>query len=345
MRIFLSTWRPWTNTKVSIAQRVEQARQNGAEICMKGSNSTYIYGPETWNIFKVWPYKGKSNDDLERHCKEKGVPVQLWDFPYLQWPSGSANAVNESIARWNPSDVFLDVEGPYAKNYASGTGPFLRSLGTVSVRYWLQSYRFPKYHPEIMWKKWLTYKDPNGRYIIHGLGPQAYPIGSQKFAEDFERMVDDYERLLAEVGREDMPWFPTLPTFTEHGWTPSLSAMIDGVDYLKERLGDRLVGLNFWRQDFLFKPEYAAILAYIGTLFEAPSPPEPEPEPEPEPDEQIIGRAKVTTGALNVRSGPGVVHQDLGELILNSVVPIVEEDGDWLRIGQGWIHRGYVEEL
>lgn len=277
MRIFLSTWRPWTNTKVSIAERVAMAKANGAEICMKGSNATYIYGPETWNIFKTWPYKGKSNDDLERYCKEKGVPVQLWDFPYLQWPASSADAVNESIARWNPSDVFLDVEGSYAKNWRSNTGPFLRSLGVVTVRYWLQSYRYPKYHPEILWDKWLSYKDPNGRYIIHGLGPQAYPIQSHDFASDFERMVDDYEALLARVGREDMPWFPTLPTFSESGWTPTVEDFIHGVDYLKDRLGDRLVGLNFWRQDFLFKPEFHPILVYIGTLFEPDVPPPPPP--------------------------------------------------------------------
>lgn len=87
-------------------------------------------------------------------------------------------------------------------------------------------------------------------------------------------MVDEYEKILAAAGRSDIPWFPTLPTFSERGWTPRVDDMIHGVDYLKARLGDRLVGLNFWRQDFLFKPEYAGILSYINTLYE-PELPEP----------------------------------------------------------------------
>ena len=275
MRVLLSTWKPWNNVSVSLQDRVDMAKMANAEICIKGSNASYIYGPDTWNIFKVWPYKGKSNDDLERLCKQQNVKVQLWDFPYLQYVAGSANAVNESIARWNPADVWLDVEGSYAKNYPGNTGPFLRSLGNVSVRFWLQSYRRPDLHPEIKWLKWLKYKDPLGKYIIHGLGPQAYPIWSKDWVADFKRMVDEYEKLLAAAGRPDMPWFPTLPTFTERGWTPRVDDMIHGCDYLKERLGERLIGFNFWRQDFLFKPEYAPILHYINTLYEPDLPPPP----------------------------------------------------------------------
>ena len=267
MKIFISTWQPWNRLSISLQDRADMAKEANAEICIKGSNSAYIYGPENWNIFKIWPYKGKSNDDLERLCKQEEIKVQLWDYPYLQYPAGSARAVNDSISRWNPQDVFLDIQGK-AKLYPGGTGPFLRSLGNVSVRFWLQSYRRPDYHPQIQWQKLLTYKDPMGKHIIHGLSPQAYPIGTQDFVADFERMIDENEKISEKAGRSDIPWFPTLPTFTESGWTPTLPAMIQGVDYLVERLGDRLIGLNFWRQAFLFKPEFEPILHYINTLYE-----------------------------------------------------------------------------
>jgi hypothetical protein len=276
MKIILSTWKPWTNVSVTLQQRVDMALLTQAEICIKGSNSSYLYGVDSWNMFKVYPYKGKSNDDFERLCKANGVKVQLWDFPYLRYAAGSARAVNDSIARWNPADVWLDIEGSYAKNYPGSTGPFLRSLGVAPVRYWLQSYRRPDLHPEILWLKWLKYKDPAGKYIIHGLGPQAYPIKSTDWVADFKRMVDEYDKLCAAAGRPDMPWFPTLPTFTEWGWTPLLKDIVIGVDYLRVRLGERLIGINFWRQDFLFKPEYAGILAYIGTLYEPDEQPTPE---------------------------------------------------------------------
>jgi hypothetical protein len=162
------------------------AKTARAEIGIKGSDGTRIYGPNTWNIFKIPPYKGKSNDDLELVCKQPNnrLKVQLWCFPYLQYPQGSANAVNEAIARWNPTDVHLDVEGWWAKRYPSGTGPFLRGLGKNRARFWLQSYRRPDYHPEIQWEKWLSYKDPNSQYIIHGLGPKSIDRicrGSQRY--------------------------------------------------------------------------------------------------------------------------------------------------------------------
>jgi hypothetical protein len=274
-KVIISTWKPWSNTAISLQERVDQVKVAQAEICLKGSNSKYLYGPDTWGIFKIYPWKGKSNDDLERLCKEQGVKVQLWDFPYLQYPQGSADAVNESIARWNPTDVDLDVEGRYAKNYPYNTGAFLRGLGRVKVRFWLQSYRRPDLHREIRWEKWLKYKDETGKYIIHGLAPQAYPIWSEDWPADFKRMIDEYMKILEPIGRVDMPWLPTLPTFSEHGWTPKVDDLIHGCDYLKERLGDRLVGFNFWRQGFLFKTEFQPILSYINTLYEPEEPIEP----------------------------------------------------------------------
>jgi hypothetical protein len=244
---------------------------------MKGSNAAGLYGPNTWYRFRVPPYKGKSNDDLELICKQPNnrVKVQLWCFPYFQYPQGSANAINEAIARWNPTDVDLDLEMHYVKNYPSNTGPFLRGLGQVNVRFWLQSYRVPSYHPQIQWEKLLSYKDVNGRYIIHGLAPQAYPLGTQDFVSDFERMVAEYDKLTTKVGRPDMPWFPTLPTFEQGGWKPTLEAMQSGCDFLMSELGERLIGFNFWRQEYLFKPDWKPILTYIGTLSSQEPPPPP----------------------------------------------------------------------
>jgi hypothetical protein len=281
MKVFLSTWKPWTTTTISLQDRVDMAKEARAEICMKGSNGTGLYGPNTWLIFKIPPYKGKSNDDLELTCKQSdnNVKVQLWCFPYLKYPQGSADAVNEAITRWNPTDVFLDAEGWWAKDYPSNTGPFLRALGDVKVRFWLQSYRRPDYHPQIQWEKWLTYVDSSSQFIIHGLGPQAYPLDSQDFVSDYTRMVAAYAELLDQVGRPDMPWFPTMPTFSQGGWTPTVEAMMGGCDYLIEELGDRLIGFNFWRQEYLFKPEWIYMLRYINTLAsDVPQPPQPIPQ-------------------------------------------------------------------
>ena len=279
MKVFISTWQPWAwgNRNISLQDRVDMAKNARAELCMKGTHATGLYGPNTWNMFKLYLWaRGKSNDDLELLAKQNNLPVQLWCFPFLQYPAGSARAINDAIARWNPTDVFLDVELRYAKDYYYNTGAFLRSLGPVNdIRFWLQSYRRPDYHPEIVWNKWLTYKDPNGKRIIHGVAPQAYPMGSQDFVSDFQRMVTKYAKILDIANRRDIPWFPTLPTFSERGWEPTLDAMIGGVDFLKQELGSRLTGLNFWQQDWLLKTENTRMRTYIGTLASDVQPPSP----------------------------------------------------------------------
>jgi hypothetical protein len=55
-----------------------------------------------------------------------------------------------------------------------------------------------------------------------------------------------------------------------------------------------------------------------------------------------IKEVQVTASALNTRNKPNGV--DLGQLIRNSVVPVTEEEGDWLKI-EAWIHGGYVIEV
>jgi hypothetical protein len=63
----------------------------------------------------------------------------------------------------------------------------------------------------------------------------------------------------------------------------------------------------------------------------------------PEPM-QFLYRAKVTASALNVRQGPSVSTADLGELLCNSVVPVVEEKDGWIRI-DGWINKSYTKAV
>jgi lysozyme len=74
--------------------------------------------------------------------------------------------------------------------------------------------------------------------------------------------------------------------------------------------------------------------------------PKPEPEPLPEP---VVPLKRVKVRAdlvdyLNVRSQPSLTAQDLGDLRENSIVPVVEVNGDFYRI-DGWIHRNYVQDV
>ena len=290
MKIQIATWRPWYNLKVSYDERVAMYTNAKSSCAIKGVNRNGLYGEDTKLLFKTPPFKGKSNDDLERLCKIHNIMVDLWVYFYLDNPVGETNALKVAIERWNPDDVHIDVESEAKKN-KKYTGAWIRALGKVRPRTWLQSYRVPQLHPEINWTKWLSYIDlNNGGYVIDGIGAQMYPVGwttIEQWIADFARALTQYERICKTVKRPDMPWFPTLPTFSEHGWTPTADCMAAGIEFLQRELGDRLVGIQFWRQSFLFKDEFDDILALIYSLDNTPSPPLP-PLPTTKPVNQFV---------------------------------------------------------
>jgi len=234
-----------------------------------------LYGLETAAIFKQ-PYShGKDNDSLERMSKAEGVGIDIWCYMTLRDPAREARTIQDAIARWNPKNVFLDVEAD-AKKWKANTGAFLRSLGyqrTCSV--WLQSYYRPFYHMEIDWHKWFTYIGDGG-YIITGNSPQAYPY-SDNIIPRYELMIQEYGKILSEAGRPDIPWYPTLPVFSEGGWTATAPVLEKGYNFLEKELGDCFVGSNFYRQDFLLDPKYQDIYSWILTLEATPTPPTPPP--------------------------------------------------------------------
>lgn len=57
-----------------------------------------------------------------------------------------------------------------------------------------------------------------------------------------------------------------------------------------------------------------------------------------------IKRVKITAGALNTRGGPSTAYTDHGEVILGSVLPVIEQAGDWLKVA-AWIHGGYTKDV
>jgi hypothetical protein len=277
MKVLISTWKPWRVIKgATLAERVLQAQKAHAGLCIKATDGAGLYGPESWGIFKLPQYAGKSNDDLERLAKSQGVGVDLWCYVYLVDPAGEANAIRQAVARWNPSEVFIDAEGDAKKN-ARNLGAFLRSLGRLPARVWLQSYRRPDLHRELGWQKWLSYEE-KGRYIIDGLAPQAYPIGAKSYVDDYTKMFEKNERLLEIVKRPNAPYFLTLPAFEERGWTPQIHQLGIGLLHLSDDLDQRVQGLNFWRQQFLFTPEFAPMFTFIQSMGRASEKQEKQPD-------------------------------------------------------------------
>jgi hypothetical protein len=314
MHIQASVWKPWANAVIDrhpIDDQVAMCQRLQADsVSIKGTNGIWVYGAKE-NFSALSIYRAHSNDAMEQAAKAAGLGVDMWCYVHLQYPDLEADAIHRAAKRWNTRRIKIDIEGE-AKIHQANTGAFLRSLD--SVRYfdaqgvaqrcevYLQSYRRPDLHPEILWQKWLTYKAQDGQHIITGMAPQAYPIGSHDFPGDYKRMFDANMFELARAGRLDAPWHVTLPTFRESGWNPTADDLVEGIDWLRDALGIRLVGVDYWRIGQLWEPwgmpVAEALMMYDwgevapGTGVEEPGP-APEPafldRPEPERWEVVRG--------------------------------------------------------
>jgi len=259
MDITVSVWQPWMTArwkKISIAEQVNMIRAIGANAAsIKSVNREWVFGAKE-NFSSVSIYQNTTNDAFEIEAKAQGLDVHHWGWVDCQNPGAQADAVKKAIARWNPKVFKIDNELEVAKKYAYNTGAFLRSLGRpvrhdgTPVQFFLQSYRRPDLHPEIAWEKWLTYRAPDGVFYLTGHAPQAYWFSNDVLG-DFEKMLKAHEDLERRIGRRGLPWHITLPTFAELGWYPTPEQMETGIDFLRAELGERLVGVDFWRLEWL----------------------------------------------------------------------------------------------
>ncbi|GAF70977.1 unnamed protein product, partial [marine sediment metagenome] len=217
----ISVWKPWHlaawPNRISIEEQIKMVTLLGARaVAIKGTNREKVFGAKE-NL--LYPGCNHSNDHIEKEAKAKGHEVDLWCWVDCRFPAAQAAVVKEANARWNPRNIDIDHEGGIAKAYShQNTGAFLRSLGRLHrhdgtpVKVWLQSYRRPDLHSEIAWHKWLSYTGSDGQYLLEGINPQAYYVGTQDSIADYRKMLLAYEKIEAEINRT-LTWRVTLPTY------------------------------------------------------------------------------------------------------------------------------------
>jgi hypothetical protein len=267
----LSTTWPWDVGSPDFA--VQQALMLGCDdLCIRATDGGALYGVNDWTRLR---WKGKTHYDLERAAKAAKLTTSIWCAVYLRFWAEEAEAIKRAVDYYNPPVVWLDAEGTAKKNIAN-LGAFLRALGRLGTRVVaVQSYRMAHLHTELQWPKWYSYRDPQGRYVIDGLGHQLYPIGltgEANWVADTQRALQSHQREIEAAGRPDMPWYPTLPTFiggTFEGqktpWRPRPQDLLAQIDCLQHALGPRLKRVNFWSldQDLVRLPELAKAISEL----------------------------------------------------------------------------------
>ena len=266
-----TTW-PWTTPGLSIERIIQEALTLGCDdICIRATDGPTQYGV---GLATKARWGGRTQFDLEKAAKASKLTTSIWCAVTLFDWAGEAAAIKKAVDYYNPPVVCIDAEAGAKRNIAN-LGTFLRGLGRLRGKVLVQSYRRADLHAEMQWRKWLTYRDEQGDYIIHGLAHQMYPIGVRgptRWIADLSKALLSHDRECAAAGRPDMPWWPTMPAFiggTFEGqttpWDPEPEDLLAAVEWLKGALGERLKGLNFWSLDrHLVKlPELARAIASI----------------------------------------------------------------------------------
>ena len=90
---------------------------------------------------------------------------------------------------------------------------------------------------------------------------------------------------------------------------------------------------------------YHYSLAVFNSTYKMALPPLGDvPPPVPSDIIKPMYLADVTATTLNVRAGAGDEFSDIGNLPLNTRIPVVSESGDWRRI-DGFVHKDYIKKI
>jgi hypothetical protein len=258
----LSTWKPWSISPVDRIIQHAQELQAG-EICLKAADGKIPYGVNAW-VRARWG--GATQYDLADQVREAGLSLSIWVVPYFWDWAAEADAIVQAIQRYSPRAVFLDIERFKRSGFFRGSNvdergflrhvsPFLRRLGRLPVPVYFQCPRRLDLHPEVHPALVLGTKS-RGSYQIDAPAAQMYPVGAttvEAFLADMRSSLQSQHALLEKVERATLPHYPTLPTFQHAGWSPPSGALLAALELLKESLGERLLGVNFWALDGLVK--------------------------------------------------------------------------------------------
>jgi len=255
----------WSGSRWSFEKTIEEVvALNPDSVAIRAFDGPFEYGTAI-DTRLMWGLKTYRSLEAALKAFPKRIEVDLWGPIYTKlWEAEARLQRTWLLPYYNEENLFADVEGALAAaSLPLGLGPFLRSLGRMSrigkdgvptrVKVWLQSYRRENYHKEMLASKWLSYKDPvTGEYVVDGIAAQLYPMGwltPAQYVEQTALDVASWQKVAVAVGRPDIPWFPTLPTFIDQAWTATVGGVQAQVEWLLSNLGERVHGINFWSLD------------------------------------------------------------------------------------------------
>jgi len=331
LRVVSTTW-PWDHSRFTVDQVL-------AHLVALKADEVCIRTPAYYDHYDD-PNDDTYHDRLAAGARALGMKVSLWAIVSLYYPEWMADSIHREYDRYKPDRITLDAERKWVNLYGANTARFLEVLGRMPCPVGLGSYRRPSLNSQIKWQTWLKAKS-GGDYIIDFQGAQLYPIGwltANGFVYQYRLDIDSHELQHQMASRPDIQWLPFVPAFSEgldpYGnlWYPRVDAVKAAVEYMRTRLGSRLVGVNWWSfdQDMAVDTRLKPVYDYLTGVLPPPQ----------------TYNAKVKAGTLNVRKGPGMTFSVVGQLKFGTLVTVVEESTGWGRIGdERWVSVSWLTKL
>ena len=197
-----------------------------SHILIKIANGIYSYNYDWDRMIDLVP-------PVANALKERGIQVWGWHYVYGDDPINEARIAIHRVQDLDLDGYVIDAEAEYKESgKTTAARHFMTELrnGLVNdVPVALSSYRYPTLHP-IPWNAFLEKCD----YTM----PQVYWMKSHNPGSQLEQTLREYEDLDFHP-----PMVPVGSAFTEHGWTPTTSEVLEFLDTARSL---NLPAANFW---------------------------------------------------------------------------------------------------
>ncbi|MBN1666426.1 MAG: nuclear transport factor 2 family protein [Anaerolineales bacterium] len=212
-----------------IAQVAQQAGLT--HILIKIANGIYAYNYDWDRLIDLCP-------PVVAALKERGIQVWGWHYVYGASPAQEAAIAIRRVKELELDGYVIDAEHHYKAqaNNKAAAKTFMRDLRAglgANIPVALSSYRFPAYHRELPWNEFLEKCDINM--------PQVYWMQAHNAGQQVTACLRAFET--ASFIQHQRPIIPTGAAFTEHGWTPTAS---DVLEFLETTRQLNLPAANFW---------------------------------------------------------------------------------------------------
>jgi hypothetical protein len=197
-----------------------------SHVLIKIANGIYSYNYD-------WDQKIDLVPQVATALREYGIQVWGWHYVYGDDPVNEARIATHRVQDLELDGYVIDAEAEYKDSGKKTAARYfmeeLRSGLGKNIPVALSSYRYPSLHP-IPWNTFLEKCDLTM--------PQVYWMKAHNPGSQLEQTLREYENL-----DFHLPMVPVGAAFTEHGWTPTNSEVLEFLDTARSL---NLPGVNFW---------------------------------------------------------------------------------------------------